>query len=200
MAPHERTLNLAGWTTVGIDMDASAIARHTGLRLRVLGNIERLPFRDRTFNLITANMVLEHVEAPDALFAEISRVLADDGMLLVHTPNADGYTTKLTRLLPQALIVPLAGLLLHRAPADVFQTFYRANSVDALTALARFAKLTPVSFRYVASSPQLMRVPPLLAIERRLIRLLQRSALAKYRPCIIATFARSRIDPTLVSQ
>lgn len=82
--------------SVGIDADGSALAKHRGLRHRVRGNIERLPFQAGTFDLATANMVVEHVARPERLFAEIARVLKPGGRLLLHTPNADGYTTRLT--------------------------------------------------------------------------------------------------------
>jgi ubiquinone/menaquinone biosynthesis C-methylase UbiE len=56
-------------------MDARAIARHPGLRHRVIGTGEQLPFEDNAFDLVTANMVIEHVEAPARLFEEIGRIL-----------------------------------------------------------------------------------------------------------------------------
>ena len=191
MSQDERALDLEGWTTVGIDKDLSSIAQHHGLRCRVLGDIEQLPFRNRTFNLITANMVLEHVLNPVALFTEIGRVLQDQGMLIVHTPNGSGYTTVITRLIPKPLIVPLARLLLQRERADVYPAFYRANSIDTLKEAAREAGLSLDAFRYIQSSPQLVRLPPLMAVELMLIRLLRRPAFAKYRACIIATFGKS---------
>src|SRR5262245_9974960 len=61
MSQDDRALDLEGWVAVGIDKDASAIAQHRELRWRVIGDVEHLPFRNRTFTLITANMVLEHV-------------------------------------------------------------------------------------------------------------------------------------------
>jgi 2-polyprenyl-3-methyl-5-hydroxy-6-metoxy-1,4-benzoquinol methylase len=47
-------------------------------------------------------MVLEHVERPDLLFQEMSRVMRHGAMLLSHTPNVRGYTTALTKLIPPA--------------------------------------------------------------------------------------------------
>jgi SAM-dependent methyltransferase len=191
MSPGERALDLEGWITVGIDKDPSSIARHRELRWRVLGDVEQLPFRDRTFNLITANMVLEHVLNPVALFREIGRVLQNQGVLIIHTPNGSGYTTVITRLIPSPLIVPLARLLLRRERADVYPAFYRANSIDTLKEAAREAGLSLDAFRYLQSSPQLARLPPLMAVELMIIRLLRRPAFAKYRACILATFEKS---------
>src|SRR4051794_8262170 len=57
----DRTLDLRGWSVVGVDLDADALRAHQELHMRVHGNIERLPFADASFSLVTANMVIEHV-------------------------------------------------------------------------------------------------------------------------------------------
>src|SRR5438876_3557772 len=71
-----RQLNVGHCLAVGIDQDRAALRRHCGLSLRVSGDIETLPFRDNSFDLVTANTVLEHVRDPRRLFGEIARVLA----------------------------------------------------------------------------------------------------------------------------
>ncbi len=125
-----------GWAIIGLDADEAALRRHAGLRHRVLATAEWLPFRDGSVTLITANMVVEHVQHPKALFAELGRVLADGGRAILHTPNRTGYTTALTRAIPAGLLKPLAAILLNRADEDVYPTYYRANSQSALAAYA----------------------------------------------------------------
>jgi len=51
-----------------------------------------LPFRDRSFDLVTAFEVIEHLTDWRALLAEARRVLSDDGVFLVSTPNKGYYT------------------------------------------------------------------------------------------------------------
>jgi SAM-dependent methyltransferase len=187
----DRSLDLAGWEVAGIDLDRRAIRRHRSLRWRIVGNVERLPFRSSAFDLITANMVVEHVADPLSLFAELGRVLAPGGRLIVHTPNADGYTTRLTKLLPDRLLAPLASLLLRRHAADVYPTYYRANSRHALQSAAGSGPLALRSFEFVNSSPQLVRVPPLMLVEVLAMRLMQAPARAQHRACILATFERT---------
>lgn len=46
----------------------------------------RFPVPDRSFDLVLCSQVLEHVFAPQAFMAEISRVLAQDGRLLLSVP------------------------------------------------------------------------------------------------------------------
>ena len=190
MAPDARNVDTSRWQAIGIDMDRSSIRRHHGLDGRVVGNIERLPFRENRFDLITANMVVEHVQAPGLLFREIARVLRPGGSVIIHTPNESGYTTRLTQLIPERMLAPAAALLLGRAPEDVYPTFYRANSKPTLERFAGESGLVLDRFRFVDSSPQLIRIPPLMLAELALIRTLDRPALQSRRACILATMTK----------
>jgi SAM-dependent methyltransferase len=190
MSPGERNLNLEQWQVTGIDMDARAIARHPGLRHRVIGTGEQLPFGDQAFDLVTANMVVEHVEAPARLFAEISRILAPGGRVIIHTPNVHGYTTAITRLLPDRALAPLARVLLGRRAEDVYPTYYRANSADVLQRLATTHGLTLEACAAINSSPQTMRIPPLMLLELLLMRMLRSTRAARFRACLLVALRK----------
>jgi SAM-dependent methyltransferase len=191
MPPRERQLDVERWSVAGIDMDARAIARHPTLTYRVVGNGEHMPFADNVFDLVTANMVVEHVAQPARLFAEIGRILAPGGQVVIHTPNVHGYTTALTRLLPERALSPLAGALLGRHAEDVYPTHYRANSVGDLRALACGGGLVMESCDLVNSSPQAIRLPPFMVIELLLMRSLRSPRAARFRACLLATFRKS---------
>jgi SAM-dependent methyltransferase len=186
----DRQPRLDGHRVVGIDADFTSIQTHGALSLRVCGDIQRLPVAAGTFDLVTANMVIEHLPDPAVLFAEVARVLKPGGMFLLHTPNRTGYTTMLTRFIPSASRPRLARLLHGRNERDVYPTYYRANSTDALRTLAGRCGLDVADVRTVTSSPQLFRVPGAAWAERRLLSLLCRPALARWRPCILARFVR----------
>ena len=99
--PSDRISRLAaGLSIVGADGDLASLRQHTGIALKVAANIERLPLADRSFDLVTANMVLEHVATPGGVFAEVSRVLRPGGRFVLHTPKVQGYTTMLARTIP----------------------------------------------------------------------------------------------------
>jgi len=50
------------------------------------GDVCALPFADRTFDLVCAFDVIEHVENSRLAFTEVSRVLKDDGILVFSVP------------------------------------------------------------------------------------------------------------------
>jgi SAM-dependent methyltransferase len=47
---------------------------------------DRLPFPDRSFDTVLSVQVLEHTPRPGQLVAEMGRVLADDGLLILSVP------------------------------------------------------------------------------------------------------------------
>jgi len=80
--------------TVGIDIDVPGLrkaADRFGERVGfVCGDGSRLPFPDGTFDVIVFNHIYEHVVDPDAVVAELRRVLADDGVLYLGLGNKYG--------------------------------------------------------------------------------------------------------------
>ena len=51
----------------------------------------RIPFKDRSFDSILLDNVLEHIDAPTLLFNEIKRVIIPGGILLIGVPGAKGF-------------------------------------------------------------------------------------------------------------
>ena len=184
-----RALDLSAWTVVGLDLDAAAIARHPQLRHRVIGNGQQLPFESNSFDLITANMVVEHVAEPTKLFLEMTRVLAPGGRIVVHTPNVSGYTTAAARLLPDWALPPLAYLLFGREAEDVYPAFYRANSAAQLSTLAighglyrtmRVAEFIPANSQDSAADVGRAFSPARHAC----------TAMARFRPCLLVIMCK----------
>jgi SAM-dependent methyltransferase len=79
-----------GFDVTGVEVSewASAYARdEKGLEV-VPGSLEDAHFADTSFDVVVLNHVLEHVETPKSLLAEIRRILKDDGILAIGVPNA----------------------------------------------------------------------------------------------------------------
>jgi SAM-dependent methyltransferase len=185
-----RELDTTRWTVAGLDLDVESLGRHAGLRHRVMGSAECLPFATGSASLITANMVVEHLAEPSNFFREVSRVLQPGGRALLHTPNSKGYTTRLSRSIPGPLVKPLAKWLLSRAPEDVYPTHYRANTCADISVGARNAGLRMINCSLLDSSPQFYRVPPLMFGEVLLMRMAAVDKLAILRPCLLVTLEK----------
>jgi 2-polyprenyl-6-hydroxyphenyl methylase/3-demethylubiquinone-9 3-methyltransferase len=85
-------LAAAGHQVIGLDAAADSLAvaaRHdaTGRVGWRRGDALALPFADGAFDAVCAMDVLEHVEAPARVVAEVARVLAPGGRFFFHTFN-----------------------------------------------------------------------------------------------------------------
>jgi SAM-dependent methyltransferase len=162
---------------VGCDLEHSALRHHRSMRNRVCCDLSHLPFANRSFTLITLNMVAEHLECPRLTFSELARILDDGGLLVILTPNAASYSVLLSRiantLLPRPLILHLIRFAHGRQEQDVFRTFYRANTRRRLLRLARDAGLREDTFLVLGTRPVFYFLAPLCALELLFISLLR---------------------------
>jgi hypothetical protein len=110
--------------------------------------------------------------------------------VIIHTPNVHGYTTAITRLLPERTLAPLARVLLRRRAEDVYPTYYRANSVTDLRALAGSSGLAIEACELINSSPQAVRILPLLVLELLLLRSLRSQRVERFRACLLTTLRK----------
>jgi|ERR1700730_5043105 len=177
---------------VGFDYDWPSLLKHRSIHLRVQGDISALPFDKESFDFVTANMVVEHLEHPGIQFREIHRVLKPGGIFLFHTPNAYGYTTVLARIVPETLKARLIRLLDGRAPEDVFKTHYQANTESQICRIAQLTKFEVLKVGFIASSAKFAIIAPLACFELVWIRLLLTRPLRRFRTNLIVTLAKPR--------
>lgn len=134
----EHELTREARLVIGVDLNVKSLQRHRTLFHRTCASLEALPFQDESFDLITCNMVVEHLPNPSQTFRELGRVLCPNGVLLVHTPNVWNYAVCLARMLkkvaPERILIRMIKWSEERQDADIFPTFYRANSRASITA------------------------------------------------------------------
>ena len=171
---------------VGVDYDLLSLQHHTTLACLVRGDITRLPFADESFDLVTANMVVEHLDQPANQFREVQRVLKPGGKFIFHTPNAHGHFAAMRKLTPSKLKDRLVRLLDGRDPEDVFPVHYRANSRGKIDRFARMAGFNVVKTKMIVSDAIFAVILPIAIVELLWIRLLMTKPLRPLRTNIIA--------------
>jgi ubiquinone/menaquinone biosynthesis C-methylase UbiE len=115
---------------------------------------EALPFPAGSFDLVSCNMVLEHLTDPVTVFTEAARVLVPGGVLVAMTPHRNHP------------IVFLASILLHprwrswlvrlsdkRSSEYVFPTVYRANTPKQVATIAAQSGLSVTTAEPFQSLP-----------------------------------------------
>ena len=176
---------------VGIDPDWNSLAKHRSIRNLVMGKASALPFTADSFDLVTANMVVEHFDNPTQVFLEVHRVLRPGGLFIFHTPNVRGYATKLARALPEKLKMTLIRILEGRRSEDVFKTYYRANEETDVTRLAESTGFAPTEIQLIASSAECAIIPPLAVLELLWIRVLLTRPFRHLRTNMIVSLQKS---------
>ena len=119
---------------VGIDVD-HAVLEHPELdESHVLAIDEPLPFPDASFDLIVSDYVFEHVDNPEFVSSELSRVLKPGGWLCARTPNKNGYVGLAARLVPNKFHSKIVKKVQNNAreAKDVFPTRYKLNSMRSI--------------------------------------------------------------------
>jgi SAM-dependent methyltransferase len=130
---------LEGNEVVGLDVDRAALAKAEALGIQpVQANVEEpLPFEDASFDAVVAGELFEHLQFPDALVAEIRRVLRPGGVIVGSVPNAYRLQGRLK-------------FLFGRAPEDDPTHLHLFSSADVRRLLAEFedVRLSFVGGRY----------------------------------------------------
>jgi 2-polyprenyl-6-hydroxyphenyl methylase/3-demethylubiquinone-9 3-methyltransferase len=120
-----------GHAVTGLDMTEEnlTVARRfdrTSSAVYVQGDATSLPFAGGSFDVVCAMDLLEHVEHPDRLIAEASRVLAPGGLLFFHTFNRNW--------LANLVVIKGVELFVKNTPKDlhVLRMFLRPEEVTRM--------------------------------------------------------------------
>lgn len=175
---------------VGIDLDFPSLRANRVIRDRILGDLSRLPLATERFDLVTANMVFEHLERPLEVLGEIRRVLKPGGRLLVHTPNRRAPALRAAAATPEVLKKPVIRVLEQRAAHDVFPTFYRINSAGDIRSMAAQAGLRVERLEHLSSAAATAVLGPLAVPELLMLRMFSGERLAHLRSNILFTLRK----------
>lgn len=127
---------------IGLDASPEVARLNTCLDKIDYGRLEKLPFKDASFDCVISLWVFEHVEDPLNVFKEIHRVLKPGGIFAFVTPNKNGWIVRARSLIPSHLAEKIVETLYGRKEEDIFDVFYRTNTVHNITRLAQETTFT----------------------------------------------------------
>lgn len=105
----------------------------------IRGDVGRLPLREGRVDLLSSNMLLEHLKNPPGALREMRRALKPGGWIILRTPNEYHPLNLILRLVPESRKARLIERVYGISAQDVFPTLYRANSMGRLRRLCREA-------------------------------------------------------------
>ena len=181
-------------TVVGIDLDWPGLRQHAGIQKKIFGDLTHLPFRSSSFDVVSANMVMEHLPQPSGVLTEVRRILSPRGLFVFHTPNYYHWGTLIAVHLPERLKKLLIRFFEQRREEDVFPTYYRINTAAAVRRLAEQCGFHVVELTLVSSSATLVMFGPVVLLELLFIRLIQHSTFANLRSNLVVVLRKDGPD------
>lgn len=130
--------------SIGVDLDMAS------LKLRSMNNCAccnaaNLPFPDNYFDVVSSNMVFEHLPNPLGALKEVWRVLSSGGTAIIHTPSSRHLELVagrvISRFVPPKTYSRMVARYTGRCESDIFPTTYKANTVAKLRELSQKAGL-----------------------------------------------------------
>lgn len=130
-----------------------------------IADLGALPFEDESFDLVTSRSVVEHLEFPREVFAELRRVLRPGGRIVFATPNKYYYSCLVALLVSWRWKDAFMKWAYGEDSYHHFPVFYRANTRSALRRIAaevglRVTRADPIRHFpfYFMFSPLLFRL------------------------------------------
>ena len=174
----------------GVDLDPR-VTENPFLDEGLISDATAIPYPNESFDLVFSDNVFEHLEDPDAVLAEVHRLLVDGGVLLFKTPNRRHYMPLIARLTPHWFHERI-NRMRGRASEDTFPTHYRANTPEDIRALAKQNGFEVVDIALVEGRPEYLRISGVSYIIGLMYERLVNSVgfLRRYRILLVATLRR----------
>ena len=88
-----------GWRVQGVDLSAWAKQNaHERFGIDVFqGDLAQANFQDKSFDVIVMNDVIEHLEDPKKALREVRRILKNDGVIYISTPDIESVLSRALR-------------------------------------------------------------------------------------------------------
>jgi SAM-dependent methyltransferase len=151
-------MNFRGLTGLicGVDLDPRVVENPLLDEGRV-ADAKNLPYDGNRFDVVFSDNMLEHLDEPRRVFAEVARVLKPGGVFLFKTPNKWHYVPIIARLTPHGFHQYL-NRLRGREHADTFPTHYLANSRSDVLQLAKLCGLSVEQLERIEGRPEYLRL------------------------------------------
>lgn len=158
---------------VGQDLDPAVLVNRSIDEAVVTVPNVSLPFEPASFDLVVADFVFEHVDEPDFVASEITRILRPGGWLCSRTPNKWGYISIATRLIKNSRHASILTLAQPgRKNEDVFPTKFQLNTMSDVSRYFPPDKFENYSYYYQAEPSYYFNSRIVLAGMRGMDRLL----------------------------
>ena len=150
---------LAGWKTSGVELSKSVAQfardeRHLDV---FTGTVEQAAYPERYFDAVTLWDVIEHLDDPVSTMAEIHRIMAPGGILVVFTINQESLLTTIGQVLYKLSLNRWKHLM--ELFYDIHHNFF--FSPHTLTSLLKRSEFEVADVQFGAASVHRWRIVPI---------------------------------------
>ena len=122
-------------TFIGTDFVLNDLKNNSDIDCGFTCNLEKIPLKDNSIDIIFCNMVLEHIADPKSFFEKIEKILTSGGYFIFSTPGIYNIAVFPNRMIPDVVSKKLSAALTKTNEDDVFPTSYKANSIGQIKKL-----------------------------------------------------------------
>jgi len=177
-------------SSFGIDISESVLQNQT-IHQPLVSSVYDIRLPNTCVDLATSQELLEHLEFPQKMFDEVSRILRPGGIFAIMTPNLWFPSTIISWLTPYSFHKFATRILFDTSAADVFPTWYHANTLRQLKKLGRHAGMEIIYYEYFQCNPGQLNFSPFLTrFEVAYFRLISRLEVLSFLRDIIIVFYR----------
>jgi len=144
------TQNLDIKKAVGLDSSIELLGANTNPKLDLVhGDATKLPFGDNLFDVVIATAVIEHVSEPEKIATECYRVLRQNGIVILTTPDPffEWVATKIGHLKEEQ----------HQKTFKLSELISLFESQDFETLKAEKFMMSPIGFPYEIEIEKFMK-------------------------------------------
>jgi 2-polyprenyl-3-methyl-5-hydroxy-6-metoxy-1,4-benzoquinol methylase len=146
---------------------------------------------ERTYDLVSLRMVVEHVDAPDHLVSSLRRLTHDQSAVVIHTVNWWSLTTLASHFTPLGIHHLAKRWLWNSKERDTFSTHYKMNRRAVLDRIMSSGGFRKVSFAVVPDATLFWKFPVARDMELRFWKATKLLGLPYIDTCILAVYART---------
>ncbi len=140
----------------GVDLDERVLINKM-LDEGKVADVSDIPYPDSTFDVVFSDNLMEHVDNPLNIYAEVLRVLKPGGYFLFKTPNKYHYMPLIARFTPHKFH-QWFNALRGRQADDTFPTKYQSNSRKDIEKIANVAGFNKVHVNILEGRPEYLRL------------------------------------------
>ncbi len=134
---------------ISSDRDEESLRKNKFADKLINCDLEKIPLKDNSVDIISLRMVAEHLENPEEVLKELSRILKIGGKLMIYTPNINNYLNFIAKHFPNFYKEKIKKKMWQMEEEDIYPGYYLLNRRDKIKSALKKYNLKEKKFYYI---------------------------------------------------